>query len=712
MNTSIVPTASQLAATRLVHWHHDAQPLLTLDLLREWVNTCGLVLYTPRPHLAAPAPTFVEAVLGSANPSPALQDLEQPRILLARLIAEGSVIPLHLSGSPTGAGTETPDFLASPAVLSYIFTLRGDKAWKQPPVTSGAAKVSPLALATYNILASKGRLTVTELASELANEVTEAATLRALTELWGHLRVLPVLQADGSATLWELTTTRHSRQIKAGANAGVPTALSALVSLYIGQAVLPLEEEMETFLSPLSARSRIREVVRALISARQLDSLVIDGKSHLYIADELPVFAPVPESVVVEAGTEATSAEDNAGEGSSERISKFVSSTRKPFEKSGRERYVAERNIKTERDTNRPDADRRPRPSRPRGDSERERRPFRRDGERRPVERSGGDRPARPSFTRPWDEEKRDRPARRPYSREDRTGDDSRPARPRFDREDKRPSFGSRPFSGRPSGDKFSSRPSGDKVSGRSFGDKERRDFKGKPSFRRDEQDRPSRPPRDFSGKPSFRRNEDRPSRPPRDFSGKPSFRRDEQDRPQRPRRDFSDRPPRPSRDFSDKPRFSRERDGAGSNEQGRRSAPPFRKFDAPREGFRKPRPEGQKFDRAAETEGSEARPRRNFGPKKPFSSEKSFGGKKSFGPKKSFGGGRSERPSGEFKRSSSGGSKFAKKSFGKPGGRFAKKTDGAPSANRGPFDKFKGNQKPFKKRSAPPHKGKKNREE
>lgn len=632
MNTSIVPTASQLAATRLALWHHDEQPLFTLDLLREWVNTCGLVLYSPRPHLAAPAPTFVEAVLGSAKPSPTLQELEQPRILSARLIAEGAVIPLHLSGSPTGAGTETPDFLASAAVLSYIFTLRGDKAWKQPPVTSGAAKVSPLALATYNLLASKGRLTVTELASELANEVTEAATLRALTELWGHLRVLPVLQGDGSATLWELTTTRYSRQIKAGVNAGVPTALSALISLYLGQALLPLEEDVEIFLSPLAARSRIREVVRALIAARQLDSLVIDGKSRLYITDELPVFAPVPELAPAEGGTEAASLQDGAEVAA--RISKFAPSSRPPFEKRGREKQFV-----SEKDTKKTGTDRRP--SRPRSDFERERRPFRRDGERRPVERSGEDRPSRPNFTRPWEEEKRDRATRRPFSREDRGGEGFRPARPRFDREDKRSSFGSRPFSGGPSGNR-----------GRS-------DFKDKPTFRRDKQDRP----------------------------------------------------PRPRGDFSDKPRFSRERDVEGGSEQGRRSAPPFRKFDTPRERFRKPRPETQGFDRAAKAEGSETRPRRSFGPKKPFPSEKSFGDKRSFGPKKSFGGGRPERASGEFKRFNSGESKFAKKSFGKPAGRPANKPDRAPADGR-PFDKFKSKPKTFKKRSAPPRKGKSNPEE
>ena len=40
---------------------------------------------------------------------------------------------------------ESPDYVASAAVFPYIFTLRGDKAWKQPPSTSGPNKVSQLA---------------------------------------------------------------------------------------------------------------------------------------------------------------------------------------------------------------------------------------------------------------------------------------------------------------------------------------------------------------------------------------------------------------------------------------------------------------------------------------------------------------------------------------------------------------------------------------
>jgi len=70
-----------------------------------------------------------------------------------------------------------------------------------------------------------------DLTTQIGKEVTETAVLRSLTELWQHLRVIPVPQPDGAPTLWELTTTRFTKQIKAGANAGQPTALSALISL-------------------------------------------------------------------------------------------------------------------------------------------------------------------------------------------------------------------------------------------------------------------------------------------------------------------------------------------------------------------------------------------------------------------------------------------------------------------------------------------------
>ena len=299
-----IPSAAQLAETRLRQWHQQGEALLTLENLRSWTNAAGLVLFVPRPQIVAPAPSLVEAVLGGPTATPTIEQTAEARGLLARLVAEGLAVPLNLLGA--GAGTahagapgDTPDFVASTAVFSYVFTLRGDKAWKLPPATSGAFKVSPLALATFEALSRRGPLSAYDLSTEVGKEVTEAAVLRALGELWTHLRVLPLAQPDGSATLWELTSARFTKQIKAGANAGQPSALSALISLYLGQAVVASEDEIESFLAPLASRSRIRDVAHALLSARQLDTVAVAGRTMLHVAGALPEFL-APEAAVVE----------------------------------------------------------------------------------------------------------------------------------------------------------------------------------------------------------------------------------------------------------------------------------------------------------------------------------------------------------------------------------------------------------------------------
>ena len=335
-----IPSAAQLAETRLKQWHQQGEALLTMENQRAWINSAGLVLFVPRPQIASPAPSLVEAVLGAPEPTPTVDQTAQARSLLARLVAEGFAVPLNLLGAGpgtvhAGAPGDTPDFVASSAVFSYVFTLRGDKAWKQPPATSGAFKVSPLALATHEVLSRRGPLTAYDLTTEVGKEVTEAAILRALSELWTHLRVLPLAQPDGAATLWELSSARFTKQIKAGANAGQPSALSALISLYLGQAVVASEDEIESFLSPLAARSRIRDVLHALLSARQLDTVAVEGRTMFYVAGSLPAFlAPQAEMVegdagVAAAGVKAIAAEAGAEGEAAPRITKYVPKPRK-----------------------------------------------------------------------------------------------------------------------------------------------------------------------------------------------------------------------------------------------------------------------------------------------------------------------------------------------------------------------------------------------
>ncbi|HLI77929.1 MAG TPA: hypothetical protein VKV02_13365, partial [Acidobacteriaceae bacterium] len=311
----------QIAAARAQAWHQTGEPLLTLEAARTWLNHYGLVFFAPHTALGAPAPSLVEATLGTPKSNVALADTEIARTLAARLVGEGSALPLNLLGGPG----DLPDFLVSASAFPFIFTLRGDKGWKRPPETSGSVKVTPLGLRIYEVLAEKGAMTVADMVPEIGREVTDSAIARSLSELWQLLRVIPVLQQGEGETRWELTTTRFLKAVKAGANAGQPTALSALASLYLTQAYVATEEEIASFLSPLTARSRVRDVLHGLSAGRQLAEGVVNGKAVLYMPDVLPDFAafaePRPEMDAAEDNAAAEPQDEEARAGASDGLS-------------------------------------------------------------------------------------------------------------------------------------------------------------------------------------------------------------------------------------------------------------------------------------------------------------------------------------------------------------------------------------------------------
>ena len=559
---------ARLQQERLQRWHQNGEALLTFENARSWLNAAGLVLYVPRPQIPAPAPSFVEAVLGNAVSEPTFQQTEDARSLLTRLIAEGIAVPLNLLGSTPGLVGESPDYIASAGVFSYIFTLRGDKAWKQPPATSGASKVSQLAAHAYEILAKSQPRSASDLTAELGNAVTESAVLRALGELWAHLRVLPLPQPDGRATQWELASARYTKQIKAGANAGQPSALSALISLYLAQAAVATEEEIEIFLSPLASRSRTRDVLHALTAARQLDTIAIEGKTMVHIAGEAPGFLsaePQPnESIevaavgVTRAAADSATHDDETGD-AEQRIKKYVPKPRKvgtgPLAKGAPAKSTSRPFIKTTdksfgpRRTERPSGDRPARENRFGGRTDRERRPFQKSRpEGLPSER-------KPRFDRPWDED-----------RSKRT--------PRPEREERR----------RPPAASDEHRDRRAEGRGRS----ERSNGGWKPAFRSNQ--RPMRK--------DFREESERPAKrgaqgsAPHQGSG------------------FGDRPQK----FSKGPSGSKRpfRGTEGSTPGGDRPPREFRRFDAPRTGGKRPFPsreKGEGQERRAFRPRNEGRP-------------------------------------------------------------------------------------------------------
>jgi hypothetical protein len=513
-----------------------------------------------------------------------------------------------------------------------VYALRGDREWKRGPRDTS----SPLVIETWKLLKREGVQTAAELQGLLGREVTEAAVLRALSELWTALRILPVYTA-GEATSWELFESRHLKAMQVGGGMAQATALSALVSLYLDSVVAATTEEIETFLSPLAPRSRVGEVARGLAATQQLNTQVLGTHSLLYITGGLPEFPEI--EAPAEAAAETTATSDAAPQ---------VRERRKPFApRSGTER--------------RPPRDGERKPFTP-GDRTRSERPA--FGER-PAAR-GVRKPTTPGWKRPDSDGPRKEWKPR---REASAGGFSKPYRSRT---------GGQDTGGQAPGEKFPPREGGPQRPPR----KEWKPREGATEGRREFRPRPAVGGKSFS-KPSYRsRTGDQPGGP-----------RGERPAGKFPPRDGSQRPPRKEWKPRSDVRPSAGRPAAGRKEwkpredagtAGRSEFRPRRSAAPGERGTFKPRPaSGGAFRPRREEGGSSGRPKpagekRSFA-KRPFEG-RAFEGRE--------GADRKKPPQRERRAGGQGGlgAKPAGKSFskpagrpgGKPGGRF-----GAPKAGK-----------------------------
>jgi 23S rRNA pseudouridine2605 synthase len=719
--------SEQLQTVRAERWRQKSNPILTLEDAAEWLNTTGLCLFLPRRNqFLAPAPSFVEATTGAPGETPSAPAIENASGLMIRLIEDGAIVPLNLFGTLS----EQPDFLVTREAFPYVFSLRGGRSWKVVP-----AKASPLVAEIWKTLEKEGSLETTEIQASLGREVTEAAVLRGLMELWSALRVMPVY-AVNQPTRWELTQARFSDSLNDANKIAQTTALSALVSLYLESVLAATPDEVETFLSPLTSRSKVREVVNGLAATRQVSMIPVGTQTMFHVAGSLPEFAePEPAAAPSEPRPRfkrepgkfegARPSRDARGPERRPSAGRDRGGDR-PRTGPPRERFAAGggdrprprstggagRSGGSERPLRRGTDSRGNYPARRKqfgaaaGDSPRPRtgsprtggsdRPYRKpeDSEQRPRtytrKPEGGER--KPFTKRPFDK------AAKPYGTRS-AGGDRPPRRESSPRTSERTSSGElRPGTGRPG-----FRPGGGKFAPRKFGS-------GGGNF----------PPKKF-GSSSPRP----PARPWKGADG-------ESPRPSRPAGDAGDRPFRPRREEgSDRPRaprsFDRPSGGSRTDRPARggeqRSSRPFtpgrsgpgggRSFGGrPSSGGRasstgRPREEGKRpffRDKTPKSSEGESKPR-SFRPRPEGSGERSSTPRSSGGwkPKSSgAGGGFSKSGKPAFGKPKPGGARSGGSKFGgpKPGGsKFGGKKFGSskPGFKSGP--KPGGARPPFKKR-------------
>ena len=283
-------TAEQLEASRAERMRQNGHGALTFEDARTWIEETGLCLFLPRRQFSSSiAPSFVEAVAGHQNATPDPKHIQLAEELLVRLELEDIAVRLNLLGQPG----EHPDFVVASWVLPYVYALRGDRDWRRSPQLTGSRQVSQLAVQTYKLL-EVADTNLSDLTHALGREVTEMAVLRAITELWQQLRIIPVIAAPGVPAKWQLLRHRYQKAIAEGASTSQVTAISVLASIYLQAVIAASMEEVEMFLAPLTARSKVREVLRGLVATRQVHTIPMGHSPHFYVAGTLPEFAVAP----------------------------------------------------------------------------------------------------------------------------------------------------------------------------------------------------------------------------------------------------------------------------------------------------------------------------------------------------------------------------------------------------------------------------------
>ena len=294
-------TAEQLEASRAERMRQNGHGALTLEDARTWIEETGLCLFLPRRQFSSSiAPSFVEAVAGHQNATPDPKHIQLAEELLVRLELDDVAVRLNLLGQPG----ELPDFVVASWVLPYVYALRGDRDWRRSPQLTGSRQVSQLAVQAYKHLEA-GDANIVDLKHALGREVSETAVLRAITELWQQLRIIPVISAPGVPAKWQLLKHRFQKAIAEGASTSQVTAISVLASIYLQAVIAASMEEVELFLAPLTARSKVREVLRGLVATRQVHTISMGHAPHFYVAGTLPEFA-VPATLYASSAVPAS----------------------------------------------------------------------------------------------------------------------------------------------------------------------------------------------------------------------------------------------------------------------------------------------------------------------------------------------------------------------------------------------------------------------
>jgi hypothetical protein len=278
-------TPDELNQFRREKWRLNGAPIRTLEDARNFVESAGFCLtYPSRPALLLP--TFIGAWYGLDEGLPRHRAFLDPQArdatdLMIRLLRDKSAYEANL-------GDENNALLISASVFPYFYTLVGERNPRQAPQPGPRSPYSELACDTYQIIQRKGPISKSKLLEDVGKGISVAALDKSLAELWSKLRITRVDYDESEGASWDLLQRWSPEAVSEGINCSVGEALSALLSKYLACVVAADQQELETLFGKFVPRSRVRDSVNALMSARELNFVYIGSRSLIQVTQAQP----------------------------------------------------------------------------------------------------------------------------------------------------------------------------------------------------------------------------------------------------------------------------------------------------------------------------------------------------------------------------------------------------------------------------------------
>jgi hypothetical protein len=270
-------TEQELQQLRREKWRLDAKPIRTLDDARSFIESVGFCMMYPlkQPVLA---PTFIGAWAGSEEKLPTWQHAfadpraQQATELMVRLLRERDAYEANTFD-------ENNNFLVAASIFPYFYALVGERNPKQAPKEGPRSEYSNLACDAFDVVRREGPVSKQKMRESLGGSVSLVALDRALGELWLRLRITRVDYNPTDGAFWDVLYRWSPDAVRDGMNLSVGEALSALLSKYLDCVIAADQQELENFFGNFVPRSRVKESVNALLSARELEFIRVGDRS-------------------------------------------------------------------------------------------------------------------------------------------------------------------------------------------------------------------------------------------------------------------------------------------------------------------------------------------------------------------------------------------------------------------------------------------------